>query len=145
MKLFLSALLACFAFAQSVQAITSNLNSSLNEYQAIINSPLIQTAIGQDEFIFEIARRTHDLTETTVFYEIKTEIPGANSSNGCEVNMAAMELNSKHHHHNLSKHYKVRLEVTPNPEIGPPIVEVISIKRISEHHSHSIVLDEETE
>lgn len=153
MKLLLSALLACLAVTQSVQAITSNLNSSLIELQAILNSPLIQTAIGQDEFIFEIERRTHNLIDTTVYYEIKTDIPGDSSGSSCEANVAGIEQESdevlplamKHRHHHHNKHYKVRLEVTPNPAIGPPLVEVISIKRISEHHSHSIILDDETE
>ena len=144
MKLFLSTLLASFAVTLSLQAIPSNLGESLREFEAIIDSPLIQSVIGPEEFIFEIERRTHNLTDTTVYYEIKTDIPGSSSSADIGVQVAGIDGDSavmKSSNHN--RHYKVRLRLTPNPMIGPVIIEVVSIKRISEHHSHSVILEED--
>ncbi len=107
MKFFFGALAACLIFIQSMHAIPSNLGESILEYQAILNSDLLQTTVPQAEFIFEIERKTKSIDATLVHYEIKTRI-----------------FYKEHH---KTHEYIATLSLTPNPQIGPPIITVVSI------------------
>ncbi len=129
MKKFLAALIISFAFIQSSYAIPSNLGESLIEYDAILNSPLIQTSISQAEFIIDIKRVTKSITATTVFYEIKTLLFETEGTNANVINSDIIEMG--HHSHTKELKYKVKLLLTPNPQIGPPLVDVVSITPIS--------------
>lgn len=115
MKAFVGALVASLAMVQSLPAITSDLGLSLLEYQAIIDSPLIQTEISQSEFIVEIERKTSSLDATVVKYEIETLTPS-----------------SHHHDHHKKREYIATLNLSPNPLIGPPVITVVSI--VPRHH-----------
>lgn len=111
MKTFFATLFACLALMQSAQAVESNLGESLREYQAILDaSSLLATVIPESEFIVEIERKTRDLDATTVFYEIKTA-----------------SFSTQHPNHFRTHEYRVKLLITPNPLIGPPVITVVSV------------------
>jgi hypothetical protein len=121
MKKFMLTLVASFALVQSAQAITSNLNESINFINAITDSPLIQTVIPQSEFIVDIKRKSTDLAASEAIYEIKTI--------AAVVEDALSGSGSHHHHHQhtSTNKYIVKVLVTPNPQIGPEILTVESI------------------
>lgn len=160
MKNFIRILLATFAIVPSLQAIPSNLGESLLEYEAILNSPLLQTTLSQSEFITDIERKTKKIifTTGTVIYVIRTMQPitttGSGSSRfleeeefsieGEEFSLDDEEVLANYdaatadeaeklagsRKHSRERTYLAKLLLTPNPQIGPPVITVVSIKRI---------------
>lgn len=149
-------LMACFAFMQSVQAIESPLNSSIHVSTHILTSEKVQEVLSQNEYIIDLRRLTWKLEEFgTVYYEIVTKEPSKHHDRfdrdaDFDMDIDA-ELNARHSYSSSSSDscsdswshkrpkpfkfitYKVRLLVEPNPEIGPPIVIVESIKKVKNH------------
>jgi hypothetical protein len=110
MKKIALAFMGCLACSTFAQAATSPLVESLLEYEAITNAigaPDFDV-INPAEFITEIERITEKVYVLgKVKYEIETKDPS---------------------HHNRSKYYIAKLDVAPNPGIGPNIVTVLCIK-----------------
>lgn len=123
MKTLICSFLACMAFMQ-LQAIPSNLEESKREFQAILDSPLLTDAIPQGEFIFEIDRKTRRIEASHVRYLVTTATG------------SVFPMGDHHHHHCKSHQYEVLLTLTPNPEIGPPIITVDSVTRLPCHGDH---------
>lgn len=131
MKKYIVALLASFACMQSVQAIPSNLGQSLLEYAAIENSSLLQDVIPQSEFIVDIQRKTRDISASEAIYFIKTL--------ASEVE-APVAVDKKCHRRDGRNYnlYRVHITLTPNPELGPPVITVDSITQVQHrYHRHS--------
>jgi hypothetical protein len=136
MKKIIVALVASFAFIQSVQAIPSNLGQSVTEYSTIIGSDLIFEVIPAGEFIIDIKRITKELVDSgEVIYEIKTLVPSA--SEGSTVgSLNDIEMKHCHRRHNNvvnENRYRVVLLLTPTSVIGPPTPSVVSITLIANH------------
>lgn len=133
MKILLCALVSCFALVQTVEAIPSALNQSIREYKAILDSPKLPAAVSEPESIFDFDRKTKSLDAETVFYVIQTRSPRT------EVVELSSELSDGENDtfcgrsgsKDRIKKYRVKLLITPNPEIGPKIIKVVSIKPIS--------------
>lgn len=114
MKILFGTLLACLALTQSLQAIPSNLGESLREYQTILdNSAALAQVIPENEFIFEIQRKTKNIDATIIKYEVETH------------------SFSKHNHFKAHE-YLVILQQSPNPQVGPPILTFVSITPIKD-------------
>jgi hypothetical protein len=135
MRKFAFSLLACLAISQSAFAATSALTESLLEYEAItsfIGDPSFDV-IGPSEFIVDIKRITRDINILgTVEYRIVTRV--SDETGDFEDSSSSSHSHRHgchHHHHNV---YIAVLEITPNPGIGPNIVEVISITQVHNHH-----------
>lgn len=132
MKKIMLSLVTSFALMQSVQAIPSNLGESLIEYSAIIDSSLLQSTIPQSEFIIDIKRKTKSLTATTVIYEVVTRVSG-----NSEIEALMTHCSHSSHHDGGQRSqinkYSVQLVFTPNPQVGPPIITVVSVEPISSH------------
>jgi hypothetical protein len=126
MKKFVAAIITSFALVSSLQAIPSNLGESINEYEAILNSSLLQTSLEQSEFIIDLKRLTKALTATTVYYEIRTYSPTAPVTAGETESHEKSQKHPRKHHHN-EKRYSVEITLSENPQIGPPIIDVVSI------------------
>ncbi len=144
--------LACLQSAHALPAAPSNLNESIREYQAILNADmLIDEVIPQSEFIFDIRRITRNIEASVVFYIIKTRVfPGIEDiENTIELQKCAVsqECNGRksHSHHHRVHRYSVKLLITPNPEIGPPIITVERIRPIGKHSSCSHESEERNE
>lgn len=128
MKKFALSLIACLVVLGSVQAATSPLIESVLEYEAITNAigaPDFQV-ISPSEFIIDIERRTKKIYNTGVIKYIittrATNFSDDQSSSGPE--KAPINF------------YLVKLNVAPNPGIGPNIITVLSIKNTRRQHSH---------
>ncbi len=145
MKKIVFSLIASFAFIQGAQAlvgIPSNLGESLLEYNAIISSPLLQATIPQDEFIIDIKRKTRNLTASTSFYEVVTRVQRGFQE--------AVETGCGWHHNrrgnrNQTNTYRVQLVLTSNPQIGPPIITVVSVEPRSSHSNVFFEVNEAVE
>lgn len=159
--------LTSFALIQGAYAVPSNLGESLIEYQAILNSSLLQSTLSQSEFIVDIKRTTRNIsTATTVRYFIRTlgngygntlfdaeeeeygmdddyafdnekeygmddEWAFSDLSDDDDENLTDGNKDSKSFDRNgRERKYIAKLLLTPNPQLGPPIVTVVSIKRI---------------
>ncbi|MBA3720954.1 MAG: hypothetical protein H0W88_00965 [Parachlamydiaceae bacterium] len=138
MKKFIATLILSFACFQSVDARPSLLNETILEYQAILDSPKIQNKIGQNEAIFDIKRTTKNLEANTIFYVIVTrEVLLEDNSDFSAENDLLMDFDArckkKKHHDSDTKirSYEVKVVLTPNPQIGPDVITVVSIKQIS--------------
>lgn len=134
MKKIIFSLIAGFAFIQAAQAVPSNLGESLLEYNAIISSSLLQSTIPQDEFIIDIKRKTKNLTATTAIYEVVTFV-----QTGLQTGMLATHHGCHDSHsggQSQTNTYRVQLVFSQNPQIGPPIITVVSVEP---HSSHSNV------
>lgn len=131
MKILLCALVSCFALIQTIEAIPSDLNQSIREYKAILDSPKLPAAVSQSESIFDFDRKTRSRDAETVYYVIQTRSPRTeiveSSSELAENDTFCGRSGSKER----IKKYRVKLLITPNPEIGPKIIKVVSIKPIS--------------
>lgn len=122
MKKFVTSLVACLAILQSAHAATPALTESLLEYEAITNAigdPGF-TVIPVTEFIVDIKRITKQINVLgEIRYKIVTQ-DAATVDDGCGC------------HNNRRKEHKyiAVLLVSPNPGIGPNIVEVLRIERV---------------
>lgn len=121
MKKFAIALIASMAFVQSTYAATSALTQSILEYEAITtalgSNPEFEDVISPSQFITDIKRITPDVNVTgTIKYQIVTLIPGKKHDCSCT---------KKQVHYYIAK-----LLVEPNPDIGPFITTVVSIKEV---------------
>lgn len=126
MKKYILALIASVAISQSMYAAQPPLAESLSEYEAIVSAlsfnPDFQGIISVDESIIDIKRITKEVnTPGTIKYKIVTRI-------GETVTLARR---SRHCHNGNTKTYIATLLVTPNPDIGPLIIEVVSIVPIT--------------
>lgn len=133
MKKVVFSLIASFAFIQAAQAlvgIPSNLGESLLEYNAIISSSLLQATIPQDEFIIDIKRKK-SLTATTSIYEVVTRVQRGFQSEALETRCGHRDRHRRNQ--SQTNTYRVQLALTPNPQIGPPIITVISVEPRSSH------------
>lgn len=122
MKKFLFAVITAFTFiAADVSAIPSFLGQSLREYQAILDSSeLLHNVIPSSEFVFDIKRKTRDPEADTVYYVVKTA-----SSHEYEVGEGVNAVKRP----GFAIHfYVVELKLTPNPHMGPSLIEVSGIK-----------------
>lgn len=139
--LLVTAAIAMMSFILPMEAIPSSLGQSIREFEAILDSPLLPGAIAESEFIFEIERKTNNLEATTVHYIITTHVPTNN--NGFTAELDAFPEMKKHHSSShecctRTNRYRARLELTPNPAIGPVIINVVSIEQISRHCCKSL-------
>ena len=123
-KYALSFICACLAIAPFAHAATSALTESLLEYEAITDAigtnPDFQNVINASEFIVDIRRITKQIDILgQVKYKIVTRSVDENDNeSGCHRNR----------HHHRTKIYVAKLNVAPNPAVGPNIVTVLSIK-----------------
>lgn len=125
MKYFFASVVASLVAMQSLQAIPSNLGESMREYQTILDSALIQETIPPSEFIFDIKRKTKHINASIIRYIVKTHLFGTPRGVQGLIARSSSEENE----------YKVKMTASPNPEIGPPILEVVKVVKV--HHSHS--------
>lgn len=137
MKKLAFSLIACLAFLQSTYAATSALTESLLEYEAITSAigtdPNFQNIIGPNEFIVDIKRITRQVDILgTVKYDITTRVISTTGSVSATVEQEALEMHSgeSHKHRQHTNKYVAKLNVSPNPGIGPNIVTVLSIKQV---------------
>lgn len=149
MKKFTICLIACLAFVQSTYAATSALVNSLIEYTAIIDaigSPSFEV-IPSTEFIVTIKRTTK---QVDVFGKVKYKIvtrnvPAADVSVCAEQetsgDLASASNKCKGKSHKTHT-YTATLRVSPNPAIGPNIVAVEKIKKVSSHTHVFLASDE---
>lgn len=145
MKKLAFSLIACLAFTQSSFAATSALTESLLEYEAITSAlgtnPNFQDIIGADEFIIDIKRITRKIDVTgKVKYAIVTRVINDNFVEE-PVSSSDRHKHHHHHHHHHTHTYIATLDVAPNPEIGPNIVTVVSIKQ--KHRQVTTFIDAE--
>ena len=135
MKKIVFSLIACFAFIQSAQALTSILGESLNEYNTLVNAidTTFMGTISENELITDIRRQSTKTTFSKTFkvhYLIRTFLPRS-SDLTADVNLDTLEAH--HHSHPRSKKihlYDALLSISPNAAIGPPVVTVVSITPI---------------
>lgn len=116
MKKFLIFLIACVALTQSIHSATSALTESLLEYEAITlaigSDPNFQNVIPVNQFIVDIKRITKEIAVLgQVKYRIVTRTVTDDSSRK----------------NRRTSRYIAKLNVSPNPGIGPNIVTVVSI------------------
>lgn len=127
MKKFFVLLIASVAMLQSAHAATSALTESLLEYEAITDAigtnPDFENVIPQTEFIIDIKRITKQINILgTVKYRIVTQKPTSTGQEACH---------KRRKHHRNTVEYLAILLVSPNPGVGPNIVTVESIEKIS--------------
>lgn len=132
MKYFLCVLIAAFSLLSSIEALPSPLGESLIEYQTIISSPLLQSTLLPDEMVVDVVRLTKDIAASTIYYEIRTRIPQIESVD------YEIAKGKKPPHIHLSNRYKLKMDSSLNPFIGPRVLTVISIKPLS-HHTEVLV------
>lgn len=129
MRKFALALIASFGFIQAAQAIPSPLTQSIFYYDAIFSSPLFLETVTQNEFVVDVKRKTRDLNAETAIYEVRTR-SGSTDDN---IIVDAEDYDTHcfpwgRHGENL---YIVEIAVTPNPQIGPPILTVVDVEAVS--------------
>ena len=136
MKKIVFSLIACFAFIQSAQAITSILGESLNEYLTLANAidTKFMGTISENELITDIRRQSTKTTFSKTFevhYLIRTFLPRS-SDLTADVNLDTLEAHHHSHPRNKKIHlYDALLSISPDPTLlGPPVVTVVSITPI---------------
>jgi hypothetical protein len=122
MKKLFVALIIALSSLQSGWAITSFLNQSIDVLNTILDSPLLQDELCQNEYIVDIHRKGTDLTSSTAFYEISTL---RDLLHGEKVSLPIGHLRE------VPLKYIVEVLITPNVGIGPPNVVVESITPIN--------------
>lgn len=145
MKKLAIALIACLAFVQTTYAATSALAESLLEQQAITTAigtnPEFQNIIPAHQFIIDIRRVTKRINILgDVFYKIVTrsvrsdhDVKEAVDDKADCGNCNSFDDSCSSSHHHRRRHtvtYIAKLNVAPNPGIGPNIVTVLSIKKV---------------
>jgi hypothetical protein len=152
MKKLALSLIASLVFVQSSYAfvelptITSNLGSSLRIYEAIIEA--IETTfagvIPQNEFVVEIEKRKKQAINLNVAHDeiwiIKTVFRAQRNfleDVNPELSFDNVESNIFGSRHPKTHKYEAVVRITPNPSIGPPLIQVLSITRASKHESSS--------
>lgn len=124
MKVIFYTFFACLALFPALQAIPSDLNQSIREYKAILDSPLLKNAIGENEFIFDVERKTQNIDSKIAIYEITTHSHIAQPQNPQLISA-------------VIRQYRVKIKLSPNPEIGPKVITVLSVKPITRHSDES--------
>lgn len=107
-----SAALMCSlpVFSAAAPTIPSNFGESLREYEAIITAQdILKTAISEAEAIVEIDRITKSFKKEFIKYRIGTVVPGVKNS---------------------QNNYEVTLKLVQNPKLGPPLIQVIAIRKL---------------
>jgi hypothetical protein len=152
MKKLAFSLITCLAFVQSTYAATSALTESLLEYEAITSTigtnPSFQNIISPFEFIIDIERITHQTDVIGIVkYAIVTRVTSetitdvSKEEQAIETRSSESGSHGSGHHHHHKNTYIAKLNVSPNPGIGPNIVTVLSITQV--HSQTNTFFDED--